>query len=197
MDELKTGERDARFEWCWVEISLHGSNGEIRDFLSRDAGNLALEATLLHLIAKRMPKPHCKPLELYNTLTNRFPQPPQPRPPMPIPRPNIITVTKPGVPGKKSRYVSDSSDSDSDSAWSSDSSKVNVNRTLRKYRSNKLKKERAKKRYGSDSEDSDEEDEAIKIKIELKRGDDVVKTLLEKWTPQNEVEGKGKGKMAA
>jgi hypothetical protein len=117
---------------------------------------------------------------------------------MPIPRPNIVTTAKPVVPGKKSTYVSDSSDSDSDSdsAWSSDSSKVNANRILRKYRSNKLKKLRAKKRYGSDSEDSDEEGEAIKIKIELKRGDDVVKTLLEKWTPENVVEGKGNGKMA-
>jgi len=52
-----------------------------------------------------------------------------------------------------------------------------------------------KKSYGSDSDwDSESEaEDVIKVKVEMKRGDDVVKKLLDLWTPQNEIKGKGNG----
>jgi hypothetical protein len=50
-------------------------------------------------------------------------------------------------------------------------------------------------RYSSDSDaDESEDEDVIQIKLELKRGDDVVQSLLDIWTPQIEVKGKGKEK---
>ena len=57
-----------------------------------------------------------------------------------------------------------------------------------------------RKRGDSDNSDSDDEtvdEDVITIKLELKRGDDVVQPLLELWTPQNEVKEKGKEKEKA
>jgi hypothetical protein len=47
--------------------------------------------------------------------------------------------------------------------------------------------------YDSGSE-SDSEDEITKINIELKRGDDVVKKLLDLWTVAGDDRGKEKAK---
>jgi len=206
MDEIKSGERDSRFEWCWVEISLHNQNGEITDFIPRGPNNILMTATIMHLVAMRMPKPEYKPLTVYNSLIkgpsptlNPVVRPPGSGPPPPGNGGGCGGGQPPGaiklapVPSKKlGCTVCDSSDSsDSDSTnWSSDSSVGNVRRRLRKY---KAKKERKANKYyvGSDSESEDEED-VIKIEVVLKRGDDVVKRLLEMWT----VDGKGKSKVA-
>lgn len=188
MDDLKCFERDARFEWCWVEISIYNPAGEITDFVPKGQGNVAASATLMHLVAKRTPKPHCKPIELYNSLM-RGPGPaPGPGRP-PVPRPTM--QSPPPVKIFPKKYASDSSsiDSDSDStSWSSDSSVGVVRRKLRKYKAKKTTRTRKGKgrKYNSDS-DSDSESEAedtIKVKVEMKKGDDVVKKLLEMWTPQ-------------
>ena len=48
-------------------------------------------------------------------------------------------------------------------------------------------------RFSSDSDSDDEEvEDLMKIKVEFKKGDDVVKKLLDVWTPQTEEKGKGK-----
>jgi hypothetical protein len=73
---------------------------------------------------------------------------------------------------------SDSSDSDSVTSWSSDSSVGAVRRKLRRYYTD------------SESESEDEGGEDIKVEVGLKRGDDVVRKLLDLWTPA--VKGKGK-----
>lgn len=200
IDDLKFSERDARFEWCWVEITLYNAAGEITDFIPKGSGNVAATATLMHLVAKRMPKPHIKPLDLYNSLM-RGPPAPAPRPtPLGPPGPPTFHPVQARTPPKK-RYVSDSSDSDSDtdSSWSgSDSSVGYVRRKMRKIKAKKINRNGKGKRVYSDS-DSDSESESevedvIKVKVEMKRGDDVVKKLLDLWTPSDE--GKGKGKAA-
>jgi hypothetical protein len=197
MDDLKCYERDTRFEWCWVEISLYNGTGEITDFIPKGPRNVAASATLMHLIAKRTPKPHCKPLDVYNLLVRGQPGPGPVR--APVPR-QPVQPPPPVRSAPKKRYVSDSSGTDSDSdssAWSTGSSVGVVRRKLRKYKAKKINRSRkGKKIYNSDS-DSDFESEVedvIKVKVEMKRGDDVVKKLLELWTPQNEFKGKGKGK---
>jgi hypothetical protein len=195
MDELKNAERDLRFEWCWVEISLYNTAGEIIDFIPKGPRNIAAGATLMHLIAKRSLKAHFKPLDVYNVLIN---PPPPPRPPL-RPPPGLINI-RPSTPvRKKSRYVGSGSDTDSGStAWSSDSSIGMVRRSLRRNTARKNAKER---RYCNDSDsdiDSDSDDEdVIRVKVELKRGDDLVKVLLDKWTTEADVKSRGKGKMSA
>jgi hypothetical protein len=199
MDDLKFSERDTRFEWCWVEITLYNTAGEITDFIPKGPGNIAATATLMHLVAKRMPKPHVKPLDLYNSLM-RGPPAPRPTPPGPPgpptfrPQPPPPTTTPP-----KKRYVSDSSDSDSDtdSSWSgSDSSVGYVRRKMRKIKARRLGHAGKGKRFYNDSDsDADSESEVedvIKVKVEMKRGDDLVKKLLDLWTPSDDVKGKGK-----
>ncbi|KAK0128907.1 hypothetical protein ONS95_000853 [Cadophora gregata] len=111
MDELQALERDsARFEWCWAEISLYNDAGEI---LLMSQANSAT-ATTIHLIAKRMPKLSCKPLDVYNSLMEPLPPLPRPQPPPPV------LVMRPPSPQRKkiknhrSPYISDSSGSDSD-----------------------------------------------------------------------------------
>jgi len=196
MDDIKCKERDYRFEWCWVEISLHNTAGEITDFIANGPMNHVRTATTMHLIAKRMLKPQYIALDVYNALMKRGsagpPSFPRPLPPAP----STTIHIEPPASRRRRACRDDSSDSDSDStSWSSDSSVGAVRRRLRKYN--------AKKRLSryttlhSDNSDSDseteEEKDVIEIKLKLKKGDDVVKKLLEIWTAGSD--GKGKGKM--
>lgn len=184
MEDLKCSERDYRFEWTWAEISLYRDGSEITvapkgDVPAPTGWNIARTATQMHLIAKRSVKASYKALDVYN---ERMSPPLPPKPPVSSP---II-------------HVDSCSDSDSDSTyWSSDSSVGNVRRRLRRYRAKKVKKNN-KVKYcfdsDSDSDDSEEED-IITVKVQLKKGDDIVKVLLDRWTP--EVEGKGKWKAVA
>jgi hypothetical protein len=197
MDELKAGERDARFEWCWVELSLYNGLGEITDFASNVAFPKAAAATMMHLIAKRMPKAHCKPIDLYNSLMRP--------PPPPVPVVNQAPIQIYEVPRRprsrsRSRRRRDdfySTDSSFRSSISSDDSSVGyVRRKLRKNKVRKMDKARWRgSDYSSDSEDESNDEDVIRINLELKRGDDVVQSLLNLWTPQ--IEGKGKGKEKA
>jgi hypothetical protein len=71
-----------------------------------------------------------------------------------------------------------------------------VRRRLRKYKAKKAKTVARKRYYDSDSDSEvEEEEDIIKIHVDLKKGDDVVKKLLDLWTAEPEVEGKGKGRM--
>jgi hypothetical protein len=197
IDELKGNERDSRFEWCWVEISLYNPCGEITDFTSNGSFPKVASATMMHLIAKRMPKMHCKPLDLYNSLVR--PQPPQP---LVNTAPVLVDLTREreiDVTRRRSRRYDSDSDSDTSagtSLWSDNSSVGNVRRRLRKNKVRKAVEATWNLDSGSNSDDSEDED-VIKIKLELKRGDDVVHSLLQIWTPQSEANGKGKEKEKA
>jgi len=199
MDELKCNERDSRFEWCWVEISLYNSFGEITDFVSNGGLPKVASATMMHLIAKRIPKAHCKPMELYNSLM-RPPQPPAPVVNATLPEPAIVHLSPEPPKSHKGKY--DDSDSDGDSSagtslWSDNSSVGNVRRRLRKNKVRKaIEATWGKPSLYSDSDEGEsEDDDVIKIKLELKRGDDVVQSLLDIWTPQIDLKGKGKEKV--
>jgi len=188
MDELRASERDARFEWCWVEVSLYNNFGEITDFTPHGGFPKVAAATMMHLIARRMPKAHCKPLELYNSLMR------------PIPNPNsdpIIVNFQRSRGNSRSRsrsrrrrdhYDSDTSYFNSD--LSDDSSVGYVRRKLRRDRVRRTRWAGNANYSDSDTENVDED--IITIKLQLKRGDDVVQSLLNLWTPQVEVKGKGK-----
>lgn len=100
------------------------------------------------------------------------------------------------------RSYSDS-DSDGSSYYDSDSSVGRVKRDLRKHREKKtIRRERKEKnikrgKYDSDSDsDESEEEDVIQVKLQLNRGEDVVKALLDIWTPQAEVKENGEGKKA-
>jgi hypothetical protein len=193
MDELKGGERDARFEWCWVELSLYNRLGEITDFTSNGGFPNVAVATMMHLIAKRMPKANCKPMDLYNSLMRPV------HPPVPAVNQAPIQIFEVSPPRPKSRRHRDdfySSDSSYRSNISGDDSSVGYVR--RRLRKNKVRKmDKAKWRgsdYSSDSEDQSDADDVFKINLKLKRGDDVVQSLLDLWTPSNEIQFKGKEK---
>ncbi|PVH86049.1 hypothetical protein DL98DRAFT_26694 [Cadophora sp. DSE1049] len=199
MDELQAFERDsARFEWCWAEISLYNDAGEI--MLVSQASSAT--ATTIHLIAKRIPKPSCKPIELYNSLM-------EPRPPIARPQPpSPVVITRAPSPRRKkskkcrSAYISDSSDSDRDSGSSSCDRERGLRLALRKDRARKMNRKKNKKTRinwiimdsdsDSDASGSESEEDVIQVKLDLKKGDDVVKTLLDLWTPQGKGEGEGK-----
>jgi hypothetical protein len=75
-----------------------------------------------------------------------------------------------------------------------------VRRRLRTYRAKKWRKSGKGRRFynGSDSDSDDSEDEdVIAVNVTLKRGDDIVKVLLDRWTPDGLVVGKGKGRAVA
>lgn len=199
MDELQAFERDsARFEWSWAEISLYNDAGEI--MLVSQASSAT--ATTIHLIAKRMPKPSCKPMDLYNSLIQPRPALSGPQPPSPI------VVMRPASPRRKKskkcqrKYNSDSSDSDSDSSLSNSCSERGVRMALRRDMARKMSrksrkaKAKARKNVDSDSNSysssscSESEEDVIQVKLDLKRGDDVVKMLLDLWTPQRHGPGK-------
>lgn len=206
MEDIKQSERDIRFDWCWVEISLHSEHGEIMDPTPRGAGNIAGKATIIHLIAKRMLKPTFNPLEVYNSLSSdpvigQSAVPPGVRlpatAPLPSQPPGSYFKSVPCPPGgntiyhvarTKRRPVCHSDDtSDSDSSRSSSDSAGAVRRRLRRVRKNRLARSRRSRRASnhSDSDSSLEEDydDVITIKVQLKKGDDVVTKLLGIWTP--------------
>ncbi|TGO90146.1 hypothetical protein BPOR_0077g00190 [Botrytis porri] len=215
LEDLQMKERDHRFEWCWVELSLHNSIGEV-DLAAR--GHAAQTASMIHLIALRSLKREYKPYEVYNLLVRGPPRPgfnnglpprpgpvgiplpmpgPPPPPPPPQPRaasPFIIDRLRPRplcngrvrYTSKNDRDDSGSSGSDSDTTYDSRGSRA------RRTRRN----ERSMRRRYSDSEisdDSDDEEDVIKIPIILKSGDDVVKKLLDLWTPNTENVAKSTG----
>lgn len=216
MDELKQSERDTRFDWSWVEMSMYTHSGEVsaRDVMRTDQDvpfNFALTATHFHLIAKRTLKPSQYPLEVYMNFMRPPPpgMPGGPPGPPPVwrgppviqrPVPRVVKVQPARRRNRRGSFTS--SGSDSDTVWVSDSSEGEVRRRLRRYKARKVRRNVEAARWrnrspmgserswsGSDS-DSDDEEDIIEVKVVLKRGEDVVKALLELWTP--EVEGKGK-----
>lgn len=182
MDDLRSAERDHRFQWTWAEISPYNSDGKI-------PLNGIANATRMHLIAKRSLKMSYKALDVYKECM-KPPPPPQP----PVSCPTIILQTK---NGKKYADSSDESDSDT-TCWSSegeDDCVGNVRMKFRRSRARKVRNARRMKdcsRSDSDSEDGGEDD-VIEVKVQLKKGDDLVKVLLDRWTP--EVDGKEKEKV--
>jgi len=190
MDEIKSSERDNRFDWCWAEISLHNHAGEITNFVPGGPGNVIGSATIMHLIAKRMLRPQYKALDVYNSLIKLGPSPFLGTAPVLPPGPPAIVFP---TPRRRRARRGSFSDSDSDStSWSSDTSVGNVRRRLRKHKAKQEKSKIIKRCINSDSDSEDEEEDVIKINLELKRGDDVVKKLLELWTGGSESKGKGK-----
>ncbi|KAF7931836.1 uncharacterized protein EAE98_004572 [Botrytis deweyae] len=208
LEDLQVKERDFRFEWCWVELSLHNSVGEV-DLAMR--GQAAQTATMMHLIARRSLKREYKPSEVYNLLVRGPPRPgfnnglpprpgppvgiPMPGPPPPPPQPQPVPGRGPSVfidrfrprpRGNRRARARDMSMSDRDDSGSSGSdSDTTYDSRIRRVRRTRRNDRRMGRRY-SDSEisdDSDEEEDVIKIPVILKRGDDVVKKLLDLWTP--------------
>ncbi len=195
MEDLRRGERDSRFEWTWVEISFYRGGLEVTDEI---LGGPGVEANVMHLIARRTLKPNFKASEVYQALMRPPPGPPPGGPPRfpPPPQPPVIFMPTSSPPVKK-RYDSNDSDSVTTSICptcrsDSDSSVGNVRRRLRK---GKVRRN-ARRRICVDSDNSDVEDEedVIKVKVCLKRGDDVMNVLLELWTPAGEGKGKEKEK---
>jgi hypothetical protein len=216
MDELKYGEKDNRFEWCLVALSLYNQAGEI-NLSSPPASALGCTtATVMHVIAKRTPKPQHSPLELYNSLMKPIPAVPAPGhraapfvcpppggPPLPSSGPGgppiVVLPRSPRSRKKTSSLYSISSGygSDSDSIASSDTSVGVVRRSLRKSRARMKREDRERRRrhcYDSESEDENDDTFVITPVLKLKRNDDLVEVLLDLWTPRSE--GKGKEKMA-
>ncbi|KAL2061793.1 hypothetical protein VTL71DRAFT_7171 [Oculimacula yallundae] len=216
MEELQAYERDAsRFEWCWAEISLYDDVGEI--VLQSQA--VSAKATTMHVIAKRALKTSLNPIQVYRSLTIEQPPPPQgmyppghplgrpPGPPVPPGGPPIVVHRHPSPPRRRrvqqkkyhrSRYDSESSGSSSDSTSDSDSDSDDGLRTvLRKNMKRRVDRKRRaemRKRRGEDTDsffsESESEEDPIDLKLDLKKGDDVVKVLLDLWTPQDDSEGK-------
>lgn len=205
MDELMANERDARFEWCWVELSVYDHMGEVKLF-ANSPGTVSRSASQIHLIAKRSLKAYCKPLEVYNALMrggplSGFP----PRPPIGAPGycpppVHVMPARRPSPPREVIKIRSrsrrrDSSDSSS-SSYESDrtyySSDFSVARRLRRKRTRRQNRKSGRGVIVLNSDDSDADDEVddlMKIDLKLKRGDDVVQKLLERWTPQAKTGG--------
>ncbi|KAF7887189.1 uncharacterized protein EAF02_003836 [Botrytis sinoallii] len=198
LEDLQVKERDFRFEWCWVELSLHNSIGEV-DLAMR--GQAAQTATMMHLIARRSLKREYKPSEVYNLLVRGPPRPgfnnglpprpgppvgiPMPGPPPPPPQPQpvagpsvFIDRFRPRPRGNRRARARDMSMRDRDDSGSSGSdSDTTYDSRIRRVRRTCRNDRRMGRRY-SDSEisdDSDDDEDVIKIPIILKRGDDVVK----------------------
>ncbi|CAG8982253.1 hypothetical protein HYALB_00004487 [Hymenoscyphus albidus] len=197
MDELIAQERDTRFEWSWVELSVYDNYGELPLF-ANGPGTISSRATQIHLIAKRSLKQYIKAMDVHNSLMTRGPgpyPPSYPYPPGPGPRPITLGPPSPPpfrqispvivkAPRSRRRYVSSDSDSSSSDSGSSDSS---VPRRMRRRRVRRQNR-RSGRKITYDSDDSDDEDaevDVMEIDLMLKRGDDLVQKLLKKWTPQN------------
>ncbi|KAM3076880.1 origin recognition complex subunit 4 [Clarireedia jacksonii] len=193
MDDLKLCETDNKFEWCWVLLGLHDDKGRECFFFCEPS-----ESTKIHLVAMRClkkeyrpggthysplnlpPPPHLRPSpNSYPGCTGPPPPPLPPPPPMIIHSPNHLIDMPSPVPSlarntrRKRSAGTDITGSDTD--YSSDTS----------YRSSRRRRHINQKRFYSDS-DSDDEDDPLKIDLKLRRGDDIVKKLLELWTPQSE-----------
>ncbi|PQE31691.1 hypothetical protein CJF32_00007189 [Rutstroemia sp. NJR-2017a WRK4] len=195
MDHLRNCDTDSKFEWCWVELSLYDDAGRECWVI----GGLS-EWTKIHLIAMRCLKKDYRPGGVhYRPVIERMPPPPpnfgprpnlNPYPGMPAPGPpappmrNIPPMSGPPMPPRpmssaRRRRSTDSESSGSDNDYSSDTSPRN-SRRRRRFQ---------ERRYQSDSDsddESDDDDDHLKINLKIRRGDDVVKKLLELWTPQSE-----------
>ncbi|KAF7944559.1 uncharacterized protein EAE97_005192 [Botrytis byssoidea] len=205
LEDLQIKERDHRFEWCWVELTLHNSMGEV-DLATR--GHAAQTATMMHLIARRSLKREYKPSEVYNLLVRGPPRPgfnngllprpgppvglpppmpgppPPPPPPQPVAPPVFIDRFRPRPRGNgRARDISMSGPDDPGSSGSD--SDTTYDSRIRRVRRTRRNDRRMGRRYSNSeiSDDSDDEEDVIKIPIILKRGDDVVKKLLDLWTP--------------
>ncbi|KAA8574196.1 hypothetical protein EYC84_005709 [Monilinia fructicola] len=207
LEEIQGKERDHRFEWCWAEVSLYDSIGQIAIC---SPGDSARTATTMHLIAKRSLKREYKAADVYHNLLMRGPalsmRPPsfqgplplRPGPPPPLrgppppptrappfaPTPGFLERSRPRPRGNWRTRCASMSDLDSLSSFGSDSDSSYGSRK-EKARRRRRNNERARRRcYDNESsDDSDEEEDVIKIPVVLKRGDDVVKKLLDLWTP--------------
>lgn len=210
MDEIKLVERDQRFEWSWVEISLYKQSSMISysDLMVDDQDAVCeriQSITHIHLVAQRTLRPYCIPIRVYNQLMvpPMLPTAPRsgPAPPGFPPRPNYGPPCIQVEPlRRRARSISSisSSGSGSDSSSVSDNSEGRVRRRLRKYRAKKVKKNqriRIRSPVNSDwsasESESEEEEDVIEIRVKFSKGGDVVRALLQLWTQQDE-EGKGK-----
>ncbi|RAL66300.1 hypothetical protein DID88_005970 [Monilinia fructigena] len=206
LEEIQGKERDHRFEWCWVEVSLYDSIGQIAIC---SPGDSARTATTMHLIAKRSLKREYKPADVYHNLLMRGPAlamppsspqspsplrsdppPPLPGPPPPptrappfAPTPCFLGRSRPRPRGNwRTRCVS-ISDLDSLSGSGSDSnSSYGSRREEARRRRRNNRRVRHRHHDSESSDDSDDDEDIIKIPVVLKRGDDVVKKLLDLWT---------------
>lgn len=186
MDELMATERDSRFEWCWVELSVYDNMGEVKLF-ANGPGTVSSRATQIHLIAKRSLKQYCKPLEAYNALMRGRPHSIfSPRPPIGAPGYCQLPIRGPSpvreVIRIRSRSRSRRRYASSDSSSSYDSDRTYYSSDSRTRRQNR-KSGRVTIYNPDDSDSDDEEVDVIQIDLKLKRGDDVVQKLLERWTP--------------
>ncbi|KAM0161165.1 hypothetical protein ACHAQE_004230 [Botrytis cinerea] len=219
LEDLQMKERDHRFEWCWVELSLHSSMGEV-DLVAR--GHAPQTATMMHLIARRSLKREYKPYAVYSLLV-RGPRPgfnnglpprpgppvemplPMPGPPPPPPLPQPVAAApvyidrfrpRPRGNGRnRGMGMSDPDDSGSSGSDSDTTYDSRVGRVRRTGRNNRHMGRRYSDSEISDDSD-DEEEDVIKIPIVLKRGDDVVKKLLDLWTPNTGNVEKSTGKVS-
>jgi hypothetical protein len=192
MDSIKVMERDMRFEWCWAVIALLDVSGS---FLNGSSNAIISQNThTIHLIAKRSLKPDCRPLDVYNAkmrMTPPVPGPGPPPPPKAFPAPPPLSSPIKWIRKSKSRHIV------SDSESGSDRSAGYVRRNIKKVKARRQRKGNSQwvgNRYAykdpdgsyfdSDSDLDSEDMDVVKIDLKLRRGDDVVKKLLELWTPQ-------------
>ncbi|KAF7872597.1 hypothetical protein EAF04_003516 [Stromatinia cepivora] len=210
LEDIRLKERDYRFEWCWVELSLYDSMGEIDHGIR---GNAAHAATIMHLIARRTLKREYKASDVYGMLTRGTqmsppppplppgfhntlshlscsppPPPTMPRPPPPPPPPPgagppvFIEPFRPRARGcRRTRGVSMS---DLNSGSSGSDSDVTYDSRRGRMRRRRCNNGRLGRDYSvSESSDSGNEGDVIRIPVVLKRGDDLVEKLLDLWTP--------------
>ena len=218
LEDLQMKERDHRFEWCWVELSLHNSMGEV-DLVAR--GHAPQTATMMHLIARRSLKREYKPYAVYSLLV-RGPRPgfnnglpprpgppvemplPMPGPPPPPPLPQPVAAApvyidrfRPRPRGNGRNRGMGMSDPDDSGSSGSDSDTTYDSRVGRVRRTGRNNRHMGRRYSDSEiSDDSDDEEDVIKIPIVLKRGDDVVKKLLDLWTPNTGNVEKSTGKVS-
>lgn len=147
LDEIKNMERDARFDWSWVEISLYTHSGVIAtsDLMRTDQDvpfNFAPTATHMHLIAERALRPQYAPLEVFSQFMKEPENPFVVSPPVPLgplgPPPIPVQVSGPPrivnvIGGKKTKknYSSSSDSGGESSGYSTDDSIGVVRRKMR------------------------------------------------------------------
>jgi hypothetical protein len=189
MDSISAMERDMRFEWCWAVIALLNGSGEIINATSN--AFISVNTHTIHLIAKRSLKSPCRPLDVYNSMIRIAPPLPGPGPSKIFPPPPL---NAPVITLGPKRTVSLKSESDS----GSDTSTGYVRRHMRKVKTRGRRKgavkwvrdkyvrelSRADSDFDSDSDLETKDTDVVKIDLKLRRGDDIVKKLLEMWTPQ-------------
>lgn len=177
-------------------------------------------ASVIHVIAKRSVRREYRATDVHASLgmvasrgvggqkpmwMGKNPPPPPPGPVV-VDRRGRVVRTGFMAKGRKGGSVSSGSDSDSDSGgYESHVGERGLRMALRRDRARKMGRKvgrerermRNKRRTGASESDSESntgdesEDDVIQVKVELKRGDDVVQALLDLWTVQE------KGKVVA